>query len=336
MQLVRAAALTGYFEVAEEFGLNTMSLLRRAGLTRSMLRNPEQPIPALAAFTLLESSAEQSDCSTFGLRMVEHRRLGDVGLLSILFAHQPTLGAALEILSTYRLRLNPTLVYLQQQLDRTILLTARFVFGSPAVHRQAGDIAIAVLHQACRTVFASNWRPLQISFPYAAPEESEMQVYARIFACPAAFDADPWGISIDATELNAVNPNSDPVMALHARRLVESLIDPEERGVVGEIEATLIMLMPQQRASVTAVADALGVNVRTLQRRLHAEGTQFSELLDRLRRSLVAEHLGDSRLSMADVALALGFSSAASFSRWHREQFCEAPSTARNLIKQTR
>ena len=43
MELVRAAALTGYFEVAKELNLDTLPLLRRAGLTRPMIRKPGTP-----------------------------------------------------------------------------------------------------------------------------------------------------------------------------------------------------------------------------------------------------------------------------------------------------
>ncbi|HKN41767.1 MAG TPA: AraC family transcriptional regulator ligand-binding domain-containing protein, partial [Sphingomicrobium sp.] len=75
MELVRAAALTGYFAVAEEFRLDTIPLLRRSGLTRAMLENPEQVVPARPVIRLLEDSAAASGCLTFGLRMTELRGL---------------------------------------------------------------------------------------------------------------------------------------------------------------------------------------------------------------------------------------------------------------------
>ena len=69
MELVRAASLTGYFAVAEQLGLEVLPLLRRSGLTRPMLANPEQVIPARSAVRLLEESAEATGCLTFGLHM---------------------------------------------------------------------------------------------------------------------------------------------------------------------------------------------------------------------------------------------------------------------------
>lgn len=330
MELVRAASLTGYFEVAEELGLNTVPLLRRAGIRRSMLRNPEQPVPARPVFFLLEQSAEVSGCPTFGLRMVEHRRVGDVGLLSVLFAHQPTLGAALAVLEEYRHRLNPVLLYQREHLDGRILMAAKFLLQPAVPTRQAGDIALGVINQVLRSVFPAGWRPVSVRFPYTQPPRSELSVYERLFACPVEFGAETGGILFEAADLDAANPHSDPIMAAHARRMIEAMLDPSERSTIEEVEATVLMLMPQQRASITAVADGLGIPTRTLQRRLELEGTRFSEVLGSARAREVGKHLANPKLSMNDVAERLGFSSQASFSRWYRGQFNQTPSAARN------
>lgn len=329
MELVRAAALTGYFATAEEFGLNVAPLLRRAGISRAMLRNPEQPIPAQAAFSLLEDSAQASGCLAFGLRMVEHRRLGDIGLLSVLFAHQPTLGDALSLLEKYRTRLNPVLFYQQHHGDGTILLSAKFFVHVPAPARQAGDIAIAVLHQAFQSIFLSSWRPIRVGFSYARPPDADQAIYGRLFSCPVEFDSMTEGILISASDLEAPNLHSDPAMALHAQTLLEAMVDPKERTMAEEVTATALLLMPARRASITASADALGISTRTLQRRLEAEGTHFSEVLDRIRRTEAIRYLVDPNAKMSDVAERLGFSTPTSFSRWHRGQFGEPPSASR-------
>ena len=93
MELVRAASLTGYFAVAGELQAQTSCrLLRRAGLSRTMMSDPEQMLPARSVVHLLEDSADASGCTTFGLRMAEHRQLSDIGLVSLLIVHQPTPG----------------------------------------------------------------------------------------------------------------------------------------------------------------------------------------------------------------------------------------------------
>ena len=110
MELVRAASLTGYFDVAEQLRLDVRPLLRQAGLTPPMMSNPEQMLPARPVVRLLEESAAASGCVTFGLMMAERRQLSDIGMVSLLVIHQPTLGEAMEVLAEFRNRINSNLL----------------------------------------------------------------------------------------------------------------------------------------------------------------------------------------------------------------------------------
>ena len=87
--LVRAATLTNFLEVARDLGLNPQPLLREVGLSRALLADPEQRIPAASAVRLLEMAAQATGHSQFGLRMAESRQLSDFGVVSLLISHQP-------------------------------------------------------------------------------------------------------------------------------------------------------------------------------------------------------------------------------------------------------
>jgi AraC-like DNA-binding protein len=321
--------LTGYFDVAAELRLNIVPLLRSVGLTRSMLRSPELPVPAQAVFELLERSAKATSCRTFGLRMVERRRLGDIGLLSVLIAHQPSLREALAVIDEYRDRLNPILRYDQRSDARLTTISVRFLLTAHLGLRQATDIAHAVFHTSLKSVFGDSWRPVSACFSYPAPVPSDLEVYEQLFRCPLEFDAGFDGLIIRSSDLDLTNPNSDPSMAAHVRKFVESVVDPGERSICAEVEAATRTLMPEGRVTIGAVADGLGMNQRTLQRRLDAEGEQFSAILNRLRVEEVRRLATDKTLSLSAVALQLGFSSLAPFSRWYRVQFGESPSAGR-------
>jgi len=66
--LVRAAALSNYGQVARQVGLDPAKMLRRAKLDPAVLKNPDLRIPAVVVAALLEDSAAQSGCASFGLR----------------------------------------------------------------------------------------------------------------------------------------------------------------------------------------------------------------------------------------------------------------------------
>ena len=334
MELVRAAALTGYFSVAEELKLDTVPLLRRHGLSRSMLNNPEQMLPGRPVVRLLEESAAAAGCITFGLRMAERRGLADLGMVSLLIAHQSTLGDALAVLTQFRNRINTNLALRIEEFEGMVLLRENFVFDPPIPSRQADDLALGVLDQLCRSVIGADWQPIAISLPYEQPPPSERPVYQRLFSCPVEFNSEFEGILLNKADLGRPNPKSDPALAQHARNLVNAMIDPGERSVVQEVEQAIQLLMPAGRASIASVADSLGMTVRTLQRRLDEEGTQFSDLLDRVRVREVSRHMAQRRLRLTDIADLLGYSSLSAFSNWYRGRFNETPSEGRRRARQ--
>jgi AraC-like DNA-binding protein len=63
------------------------------------------------------------------------------------------------------------------------------------------------------------------------------------------------------------------------------------------------------------VARRLAIGVRTLNRRLQAEGTSFQQQLAELRCELARGYLDDGRLAISEVAYLLGFSEPSAFHR---------------------
>ena len=335
MELVRAASLTGYFAVAEQLRLDVAPLLRRAGLTRSMLNDPESMLPARSVVQLLEESAGASDCMTFGLRMAEHRQLSDIGLLSLLIVHQPTLGEVLEVLSEYRSRINSNLTLQVEDHDEAIFLREHFALDPPVHSRQVSDLALGVLYKLCRSVLPERWRPHCVSFSYERPGRSDRPIYDRLFDCPLQFGSDFDGIVVAKADMDSSNPLSHMALATHARELVRAIISPSDRTIAEEVEQSIRILLPAGRASIGEVAHALGTNIRTLQRRLEREDAAFSDLLDRVRVQQVSQHFASRHLRLTDVAHLLGYSSLASFSNWYRSRFHRTPTDARRAMRLT-
>lgn len=333
MELVRAAALTGYFSVAEELRLDTVPLLRSSGLTRAMLENPEQMLPARPVIRLLEESAEAAGCLTFGLRMAERRGLADLGMVSLLIAHQSTLRDALSVLTQFRNRINSTLVLRVEEFEGMVLLREHFALDPPMPSRQADDLALGVLDRMCRNVLGADWQPIAISLPYEPPPPSERPVYQRLFSCPVEFNSDFEGILLNRADLDRRNARSDPALALHARKLVSTMVDPGERTMVEEVEQATLLLMPAGRAAIETVADTLGINVRTLQRRLADEGTSFSLVLNRARVREVTRLFEHRRHRLTDIAHMLGYGSLGAFSRWYSDNFHETPTQGRKRAR---
>lgn len=98
---------------------------------------------------------------------------------------------------------------------------------------------------------------------------------------------------------------------------------PTER-ISDACRATLSTLLPQGQTSIDEVALRLGLQRRTLQRRLDAEGVTYSQLLQALREDLLNGYRTHRQYPLATVAAQLGFSSPSAFSRWHRTTYGRA------------
>lgn len=67
--------------------------------------------------------------------------------------------------------------------------------------------------------------------------------------------------------------------------------------------------------TIERLSAASGMGIRTIQRRLHAEGRTFSDLLESLRRDLALASLAEDGVLAAEVAIRLGYTQPSSFTR---------------------
>ena len=324
-ELVRAAALTGYFTTMLSFRQDPLPLLREVGLSRTMLSNPEQMLPARAAMRLLERSAEITGCSTLGLRMAEGRSIADLGATSLLIAHQPTLRAVIQAVAENRNRINSTLILHMDELEDVVILREDFSLKAPEPSRQACDLVVGVLARLCQTVLGNDWSPVLACFTHEAPLGNEMPIYQRLFGCRPEFNSEFNGLVIEKRDLDLPNPMANSALASHARSLIDTAMSPAANSITQDVEKLIALLLPAGRANIRSCAASLGITVRTLQRMLDAEQSQFSDLLNQARIRLAQQHLANPRTRITDVADMLGYSSIGAFSRWHVQTFGVPP-----------
>ena len=74
-------------------------------------------------------------------------------------------------------------------------------------------------------------------------------------------------------------------------------------------------LLSTGHLTINHTANLIGIPVRTLQRRLHAAGYTYTQLVDEVRIEEASRLLKVSNARMADVAAALGFTDPSNFSR---------------------
>lgn len=324
-KLLRAASLSGFFPTMQALGVDPAPLLKEVGLSPRMLGNGELMIPAQPAIRLLEQAAAITQCATFGLRMAESREIANLGAISLLIAHQPTLRSALSAVIQYRNRINSVLVLHLEELGDTILIREDFSLDRAEPVQQSSDLALGVLAGLCKDVLGIGWQARSVCFTHAAPPAAELPVYRRLFGCKPEFDSEFNGIVIDPRDLDRPSQRADPALAEHARKLIDSVMSPERHSVAQQVEQSILLLIPSGLANIQSCCDMLGMTVRTLQRHLDAEGTSFSALLNKARIQLATKYLSNRRIRITDAAQMLGYGSISAFTRWHIQNFGQTP-----------
>jgi AraC-like DNA-binding protein len=80
------------------------------------------------------------------------------------------------------------------------------------------------------------------------------------------------------------------------------------------------------------VAERLGLERRTLHRRLAHEGQSYTTLVDKVRQDIARQQLSEGRRPLKQVAAALGFEAPSVLSRWFRARFgCSATEWSRHV-----
>jgi AraC-like DNA-binding protein len=331
--LVRAAALSNYAEVAREVGLDPRVMLRRAKLEPSVLGKPDTRIPVTAVVALLETSAQQSGCISFGLRMAESRQLSDFGAISLLMRHQRTLRDILAIVARYRQLLNEALAIHIEELNDLVIIREELVADANLASRQSYELAVGTVFRMFRALLGERWQPYSVHFTHPAPPDTS--VHRRLFGLSVSFDSDFNGIVCAAADLDRSNPAADPVMASYARQFVETLPKAMQGTATMDVRKAIYLFLPLGNASIEQIAQGLGLNVRTLQRRLDGEKTRFSDLVNEVRRELVVRYLSNRSYSMLQVAEMLGYSQLSSFTRWFAVEFGMPPTQWQSKRRRT-
>jgi len=323
---VRAAALTGFIEVPYFVGLDPFDLLRQANISVRFLDDPENRHAARPVVELIEGAAAQSHCDSFGLLMAETRSFASLGPLSLLLEHLDTVDEVLDTLNHYR-RLMNDVVSLEgiRGKDSSVFC---WVIAPGFETTQVIDYAVAVGFRILTEALGGSWVPETVHFRHPPP--ADLATFKRYFPVDMEFDSKFSGYACATNSLSVPLPAAEPTMAEHARRLLELMpLSGEYAPVSDATRRALSLLLGSGATKLSAVAANLGMNARTLQRRLAMEGTSFEALLNFTRRDLAERFLLATAQPVGVIADMLGYSSTGAFGRWFASEYGEPPSVWR-------
>jgi AraC-like DNA-binding protein len=326
---IRAAALTGFEELCRTLGLDPLRMLDSVGLPRAALTDPDLRISTSAGRDLLEACSRVAE--DFALRLSELRTPSIMGPVALIIREQPTARGVLEAFGRYMsLHADSTRLSVEETDDVAIVYVTQS-FDTPGPMRQSNELAMAQVVRVLRRYLGPTWRPQSISFVHSAPKS--LATHRRLFGPNIYFDRDFNTVVFDRTDLDRPNPIADPAMAREIERYVGKLAGSAQAPLPERVSDTIRALLSTGRGTVELVAQQMGLDPRTLQRQLAAQGMSFIDLLQEVRMDLTGPYLEDSDRPLAEVAELLGFSALSAFSRWHRTHYGRSASDRRKVAR---
>lgn len=319
----RYAALSGYGVFSDSLGLDWAPLMRSVGLDPAGLAVQDRWIPAAAVAQLLEISAAASGREDFGVRLVEFRRLANLGPLTLVLREEPDVRGVLQMLISYQQTYNQAINIRLTEADGMVVIRMDLELGEPVDTRQATDLEVGALHHLQRQLHGTGWQPLSAYFSHPAPADATS--YLRIFGCVVQFQHEFAGIVLRASDLAAPNKLADPLLRPYAHQFLDTIAPSTDVTAVTRVRELIEVLLPTGRCSIVQVARSLGVDRRTLHRRLADSSETFSSLLNAVRTELAERLVPNPRRSLTEIAENMGFSELSAFSRWFRGQFGCSP-----------
>lgn len=323
IRLARIATLSGYPELARSLGLDANRMLARVGLSRASLDDPDLMIPSCLACRLLEESGVAAGIEDFGLRLCETRGIGILGPLGLVIREEPTLRDVLASLVRY-VSLQSEAWHLSfETVDSALLIRGTLVGLPPALTRQATEMGIGATFRILRDLLGPRWQVRRVCFAHDAPTSPVR--HWQHFGTAVEFSAECNAIVCEAKDLDMVPLSANAEMARYARAYVATLLSRSGSTTSDQVGRLVRSLLSTGRCSVDRVAVQLGVDRRTIHRRLAAEGKTYSDVVDEVRAEMATRYLGQSNRPVADVAELLGFSLSSAFAHWFGRRFgCSA------------
>ncbi|MBU0557127.1 MAG: AraC family transcriptional regulator [Alphaproteobacteria bacterium] len=304
-------------------------LLQAIGIERASLEDPQQLLLLADFIRFFEAAADYVNNLHFGLYVGRLAASDSLGPLSFLFLSAPTLREAFSSFTRY-------LETMQQGSrhrfeEHAHLATFEYGVTHPNVSqcRQDTEYSIGATYTLARQFVGGQFSLVEVRF-----EHEIIGDYARYrdyFGCDVFFSQDRNSISFDVDLLNfssqALSPTLYPILEEHLRRKAEAFLGQD---TMAERVRGLIDSKPSdEKLSITAAAADLGMSVPTLNRRLRAEGADWTNLLHERRMQKASRLLQESQRRISDIALAIGFSESASFTRSFAKYFGVTPSRYR-------
>jgi AraC-like DNA-binding protein len=305
------------------------ALAKRAGIMPKELEDPSFRIPVERQITFLNLVAERLPDEFLGFHLAKEIDLRELGLLYYVLASSDTLGDALRRAQRYCSVQNEG-VLAKYHDDSPVRISLHYNAVRRLSDRHQIEFFVTTIVRLCRQLVASRLNPTRVQLAHRRTEvPGDM---ATCFGCEFVFGSEVDEIEYPPSSGRLPIASADSYLnKLLVKYCEEALSNRRLKARCWRlaVENTLAPLLPHGQGRLPEVATRLGVSVRTLERRLAAEGVSFLEVLDGLRLELAKRYLQEPALPISQITWLLGYADPSAFTHSFRRWTGRPPTLSR-------
>lgn len=305
-------------QFAGQIGADSGALLAMSGKGLEDLCQEDCIVDNTTYNSIIERAIVDTQDPVFGLHVGENLNLAAAGLIAQITQSSQTIKQALEYCCEfanlgcsvlpmslieekgyYKIIINP---------DETWSNESQIAFK----HTADGVLAFSI--REFQSLTQMKYSPLKVNLPW---DENYAKEYERVFSSKVEFNSDELSIELSKQHVEEKILTSDydllRILVAHAQEKSEAL--KREKGFVGLVKQSVLNMVKPEFPTIDQVASHLNLSSRTLQRKLHEEGSSFKELINQLKEEMAVSYLKDEKLNISDVAYLLSYSDPSSFIR---------------------
>lgn len=329
MPYINLGYLRAIFHFATATGVPLQPLLDIFGITPAKLDDDDYQVSVEHldhVFCLLESLTGNAHV---GMHSALHMSPSDLGVLGMLLMTCRQPSELFELHTRYgKLISNATWPEYSQQGDQ-LCMTLHDSDPRHKLTRHRTEYSLTGWLRLARWILGETFSPVMLDVTFPAPEDcTELQ---RMFACPIEFESANTRLYFAIHAPVSMSASADSrlrkMLEVEAHQHVQRL-----RGMQSEIDAELVAIkhfIAEQLAlgvpELARVAAHFGDAPRSFQRKLEARATRFTELVEQVRIELAQRWISDTQISLAELAMLLGFSDQSTFQRAFKRWFALTP-----------
>jgi len=313
---VLSAAAAGLGAFIKNHGGDVDTIFGRCSVAPEISLQPTLQLPLETFCGLFEEAAQSTGQDNFGLLFGSQFQPRDLGMWGYAALSAPTIGAALETLSgLLPYQQSATTIRLMRD-QSSSLARLEYMVHRQGIRgrRQDAELSLGQYVNLMRECLGRNWGPEEVWFEH--PRPADWRQHETLFGAPVYFGCETNGLVFSSSVLSRPMPGSDPRLHMMMRSCLE-LLGPGTSGVseFDRIQECIRLQMAERSPSMESVTAALGMPASTVRRVLAREGLGFREAVDVVRFDLARQYLGQSHLSLGEIAFLLGYSELSAFTR---------------------